>query len=115
MPIANLIDSRTRPYRFKEINAVVEATWHDNIRFDADTAKAFSKKDDGPRYDQREHITLNEAINWASSFKQDVTLYLYDHDDGIYTSGALAKLAVAAATYRARAAATYRARKVRKP
>lgn len=36
MPIVNIIDRRTRPYRFKVVNAIVEAAWHDNSVADSD-------------------------------------------------------------------------------
>jgi hypothetical protein len=64
-----------------KVNAIVEPTWHDNSCEDADQAP---KHDHDPMYEEREHITLNEAIRWAESFSSKVTLYLYDEDDGIY-------------------------------
>ncbi len=79
--IANIIDDRKRHFRFLKINAVVEATWHDNSVEDADQ---ILKASGGPSYEQREHITLASAIRWADSFLAPVTLYLYEEDDGIY-------------------------------
>lgn len=78
--LVNVIDDRKRRYRFEKINAVIEAAWHDNSCPDSD----FVEPDDGPSYDQKEHITLQEAIAWANSFASPVTLYIYDQDGGIY-------------------------------
>jgi hypothetical protein len=83
MPITNVIDRRRRPYRILRVNAIVEAAWHDNGVKDADPAP--SHDDDGPVYVEREHISLGEAVTWASTFAEPVTLYLYDEDSGIYS------------------------------
>jgi hypothetical protein len=83
MPITNIIDRRKRRHRFETVNAIVEAAWHDNTVNDSDQVEQ-PADDDGPNYDQREHISLAEAVEWAMSFKQQVTLYVYDKDDGIY-------------------------------
>ena len=40
--------------------------------------------DEGPNYEQREHIALAEAVTWAMQFSAPVTLYIYDEDGGIY-------------------------------
>lgn len=81
MPVTNIVDRRKRKYRFLKINAVIEAAWHDNGCHDADQ---ISNDGDGPSYDQREHITLADALAWANAFTVPVTLYVYDEDDGIY-------------------------------
>ena len=83
MPIANIIDRRKHPYRFAKINAVVEPTYHDNSIDDADKVKPGYA---GVGYDEREHITMADAIVWAGSFAEPTTLFIYDHDDGIYTA-----------------------------
>jgi hypothetical protein len=80
MPITNILDRRKRKYRFKKINAVVEATWHDHLVEDADQVDG----QDGPAYDQLEHVSLAEAVVWAGTFSDPVTLYIYDEDSGIY-------------------------------
>ena len=36
--IWNIIDNRTRPYRWAHINAIIEAAWHDNSCADTDIA-----------------------------------------------------------------------------
>jgi hypothetical protein len=79
--ITNIIDKRRRPYRFLKVNAVVEAAWHDNSVNDADQAP--SGKNDGPTYEERQHIPLSEAVTWASALAESVTLFLYDEDAGI--------------------------------
>jgi len=80
MGIVNIIDGRERPYRFLKINAIVEAAWHDNGCKDADQVDG----KEGPDYEEREHITLEEAIAWANSYSEPVTLYVYDEDGGLY-------------------------------
>jgi hypothetical protein len=79
--IANLIDRRKRPYRWKRVTAIIELTAHDNIVDDADQAA-----DPGPEavdYDHRAAISVTDAITWASSLPFAVTLYLYDLGSGI--------------------------------
>lgn len=82
MPIVNIIDGRRHEYRFKTINAIVEAAWHDNGCEDAD--QVLANGEPGPGYAQREHVSLQAAIKWAQTFAAPVTLYLYDKDGGIY-------------------------------
>jgi hypothetical protein len=84
MPIVNIVDRRKRQYRFKKINAIVEAAWHDNSLDDAD--QVASPAEDGPNYAQMEHVALSDAVTWADSFAWPVTLFLYDEDDGIYVT-----------------------------
>ncbi len=84
MPITNIIDRRKRPYRFKSINAIIEPTRHDNLVKDSDIAKPNPKLDKSwMGYDEKEHISVAAAISWASSHKDDLTLYLYDKGAGI--------------------------------
>jgi hypothetical protein len=78
--IENLCDRRERPHRWKRINAIVEPTWHDN-----DHGPDRDQSEPGPDdivYDQREGISLAEAIAWANSLPDRVTLYLYDEGRG---------------------------------
>ena len=77
--IYNIIDKRTRPYRWREVNAIIEATSHDNACKDADQQQP---TDDDLTYDERENITLAEAIEWANKESSPVTLYLYDKGAG---------------------------------
>jgi hypothetical protein len=77
----NIIDNRTRRYRWKTVNAVVEAVEHDNSCLDADQAP-----DSDPLstvdYDALEAISVYEAIEWAMEQPCPVTLYLYDEGAG---------------------------------
>lgn len=83
--ITNVIDRRKRPYRFKKVNAVIEPTRHDNRVKDADRAPRDREMDaQWLGHDEREHITVIDAVEWASGHNDDVTLYLYDKDGGIY-------------------------------
>lgn len=79
--ICNIVDNRTRKYRWQRINAVVEATWHDNSCQDADQAFPAAPQDEVV-YDRREGISLHEAVTWANGQSCQVTLYLYDEGAG---------------------------------
>lgn len=81
MTILNIIDHRKRPYRFMKINAVIEPTRHDNACKDSDHANGADK---WIGYDEQEHVSLNDAIKWAAGCPDEVTLYIYDEDSGIY-------------------------------
>ncbi|MER9757800.1 hypothetical protein NKJ46_31185 [Mesorhizobium sp. M0166] len=73
--ITNIIDKRARPYRWKSITVIAEATWHDNTVPDSDLAP---KTDGEIAYDQRECISLADAVQWANSLPGSVTLFIYD-------------------------------------
>jgi len=75
--IWNILDRRKRPYRWKRINAIIEAVEHYNSCADADQAPASDPKE-VVDYDQRECISVEEAIGWAHQEQCRVTLYLYD-------------------------------------
>lgn len=76
--IWNIVDKRTRPYRWLRVNTIVEATAHDNTVLDSDVAP----KTDVGLYDQREGISVSDAVVWANSFAGATTLFLYDEGDG---------------------------------
>lgn len=80
MPIVNIIDRRTRPYRFKVVNAIVEAAWHDNSVADSDQVDPYV----GVGYDELVGVSLEEAVRWAAAMPEQVALFLYD--DGAGTS-----------------------------
>ncbi len=82
--IWNIIDRRERPYRWKMVNAVIEAVEHDNSVEDADQADEFDVRTIID-YDQRNGISVNAAVAWASEHKSPVTLYLYDQGKGTET------------------------------
>ncbi|MBX7502419.1 hypothetical protein K3181_13305 [Qipengyuania sp. YG27] len=73
----NIIDKRTRPYRWREINAIIEATEHDNSCTDADQAPESDPKV-AVDYEALEAVSVSDAIKWAESQSCPVTLYLYD-------------------------------------
>lgn len=82
MMIWNIVDRRKRRYRWKRINAIVEAVEHDNSCDDSDQAPqadVLTVVD----YDDLEAVSVQRAINWANSMESAVTLYLYDEEDGI--------------------------------
>lgn len=79
--IWNIIDRRERPYRWKTVNAVVEAVEHDNSVEDADQADHFDVREIVD-YDERNAISVSAAVAWASEIESPVTLYLYDTGKG---------------------------------
>lgn len=80
MALCNLIDRRTAPHRWARLMAIVEPTWHDNTVPGADAAL---KTDSAVDYDCRRELSLAEAVAWAQSFADPVTLYLYDADETV--------------------------------
>ena len=87
MPICNIIDRRSRPYRFLKVNAIIEPTRHDNRCKNADRAKPNRKMDkDWVGYDNLKNVMVANAIQWADAHTDTVTLYLYDKDGGIYVA-----------------------------
>jgi hypothetical protein len=78
--IWNIIDHRESPYRWKRVNAIIEATSHDNGVGDADEVEPH---DNDVVYDQKIGISVAEAINWANGQTQPVTLFLYDQGAGV--------------------------------
>ena len=80
--IWNIIDRRERRYRWKVVNAIVEAVEHDNSCADSDQAP-----DSDPLivvdYDELEAVSMSEAVRWAMQQPCPVTLYLYDQGKGL--------------------------------
>jgi hypothetical protein len=74
-----LIDNRKRRYRWKRINAIVKATWHDNACTDTDQAE---RRPDDIVYEEREGISLADAIAWGNGLPGGVTLFHYDERCG---------------------------------
>jgi hypothetical protein len=79
--IWNIVDRRTRRYRWKTVNAIVEAVEHDNSCRDSDQAP-LSDVMIVVDYDALEAVSVNEAIAWAMDQPCPVTLYLYDEGGG---------------------------------
>lgn len=77
--IVNIVDRRKKPYRWRKVNAVVEATSHDNSVSDSDQMEPQVNDLD---YDELLGSTLSEAIAWGQRFESAVTLYIYDEGDG---------------------------------
>jgi hypothetical protein len=73
--IFNIVDKRSRRFRWKNVNAIAEATSHDNFVADSDQIKA---RDDDLTYAERNNISVAEAVAWAQSFPGPITLFLYD-------------------------------------
>jgi hypothetical protein len=82
--ITNILDRRTHSHLWRSIDAVAEATWHDNTRPDAgghDNADPKASQALGDTFAVRCAISLAEAVVWAQGFPDEVTLYLYDVGD----------------------------------
>ena len=75
--ITNIIDRRTHAHRWLAVDAVAEATWHDNSAPgtpEHDNADPTS----GDTFEWRTGLSVAEAVVWAQTFSDEVTLYLYD-------------------------------------
>lgn len=81
----NIRDKRTRSNRWREVNAIIEATEHDNSCFDADQAPESDPKLTVD-YDALEAVSVQEAIAWANSQPCPVTLFLYNLGGGFSDS-----------------------------
>ena len=77
--IVNIRDKRKHPYRWREVNAIIEATVHDNACDDSDQQEP-SLVD--ITYEELENVSLQEAIAWANAESSAVTLYIYDKGSG---------------------------------
>jgi hypothetical protein len=77
----NIIDRRTRPYRWREVNAIVEATKHDNSCRVSDQAPECDPATTVD-YEALEAVSVYEAVKWAEGQRCPVTLYLYDLGSG---------------------------------
>ena len=66
---------------------MIEATWHDNSCKDSDISLQPPSNCDGPDCDNKNGLSLSEAITWANSYVNDVTLFLYDEDVDPFGNG----------------------------
>lgn len=76
--ICNIIDKRKKPYRWKSVFAIVEATCHDNSVKDSDQIIA---SDGYGLCEDRKCISIEKAVEWANGFDCGVTLFIYDADN----------------------------------
>lgn len=76
--ILNIVDRRTNPYLWKKVDAVIEPTWHDNVIKKTVTDVAEKTPENWIGVEEKESISLADAITWASAHHDGVTLYLYD-------------------------------------
>jgi hypothetical protein len=72
MTILNIIDERNRPYRFKRLNAKVEPAG----TIGCNAADQAGERRSDLIIEERWNISLNEAIAWAATFLDELTLYL---------------------------------------
>lgn len=75
--LINVIDHRTKPYRWRSVDVALEPTHHDNSVKDSDRA-AKSEVHEGLGYEELERVPLSDALEWAGRQKYDATLYIYD-------------------------------------
>lgn len=77
--ITNILDRRTHSHVWQSIDAVAEATWHDNAP-EATSNHDLAVRDPAHEgvFAVRSKVSLAEALVWAQAVKDDVTLYLYD-------------------------------------
>ncbi|HWW11447.1 MAG TPA: hypothetical protein VN018_02940 [Brevundimonas sp.] len=79
--IANIVDRRTNAHRWLAVDAVAEATWHDNAKPgtpDHDNADPVASRALGDTFSWRARLSVAEAVLWGQAFPDEVTLYLYD-------------------------------------
>ena len=76
--IWNIIDRRKRPHRWASVHVVVEATANDNSVEDSDKAPPYHAV---IFVEERDKVSLSEAIAWASGFELPTTLYIYDDEE----------------------------------
>ena len=76
--LMNVMDLRERPYRWREVLAVLESAFKNNEAPDGDKVSG----DIGAfiDYAERSGITVRDAMQWAEQAGGPVTLYLFDMD-----------------------------------
>lgn len=73
--LCNIRDSRTRPFRWRRVKAILEATAHDNEIAESDPVPP---SDFDVTFMERDGISIPEAVAWAEAQPSAVTLFLYD-------------------------------------
>lgn len=81
----NVVDHRTKKFRWAEITAIVEPTIHDETCVESDVVPAGLREYTGVGYAEKPKCSFQEAVKWAEEFDFPVTLYVYDLGDGIST------------------------------
>jgi hypothetical protein len=76
--LCNIRDSRSRPLRWLRVKAILEATAHDNDCPDSDPVPP---SDLDLTVEERDGISVPEAVAWAEAQPGAVTLFLYDEGD----------------------------------
>ena len=77
--IVNVIDLRSRPYRWKSVRAVCEAAAKDNEAEDSDLISPVIGVE--VDYAERDCVSVREAMLWAEQLGGLMTLHLYDRDE----------------------------------
>ena len=77
MPVANIIDERTRKYCSFRITAMIEPACMSNDLPDSDQ---YDENDDriSTCFEERPDTSVYLAINWANTFDFPISLYLFD-------------------------------------
>ena len=88
--ILNIIDKRSHPHHWKQINAVAEPAHHGNHVQGSDQTEV--PEHDFSSYDLKEEISLTEAVDWARALPHAVTLYFYDLGDGVSVAGSISNV-----------------------
>ncbi len=86
--ITNILDRRTHSHLWRNIDAVAEATSHDNA---PEGIPGHDHAAPDPLHDDvfavRSNVPLSEAVVWAQALVGEVTLYLYDAGSWGYDVG----------------------------
>ena len=72
--LVNIIDKRSNRFAANTINAVLESSWKDNSEEGADQHEPSG----GVHAETLMAVSLREAIVWADTFDDPVTLHVYD-------------------------------------
>ncbi len=80
--LCNIVDKRKRRHRWRKVNAIVEATEHDNANGDSDQVPE-EEQGIAVTYEELVGVSVHEALQWASNFDGPTTLFLYDDGDGV--------------------------------
>ena len=73
--IFNIIDRRQTPFRWREVDAIIEATAHDNAGKDSDHQEP---SNDDITCEVLDNVSLQQAVAWADAQPSAVTLFIYD-------------------------------------